>query len=86
MMAPSPAKGDHMSIRDFSLGLQARYLGREAVPKPKCFSCGQTGHMARDCPRSATFDDLDDYYDYSPCRGFADFAPDGYIDSSGNEW
>ena len=98
MMSPAPAKGDHMSVRDFTLGPQARYLGREAVPKPKCFSCGQTGHLARNCPRSLRdFDDLDlyggdrydcseDYDDLDDYGGFRDIAPDGYIDSSGNEW
>jgi len=96
--AVAPAKGEHMSVRDFSIGVQAKYLGREAVAKPRCFTCGSTGHMARACPSRSNrfyFDDgfdigyddrIDDYSPPSPCGGFADFAPDGYIDSSGNEW
>eukprot|EP00438_Fugacium_kawagutii_P019227 Skav230550 [mRNA] locus=scaffold1605:49164:50114:- [translate_table: standard] len=100
--ASVPAKGQHMSERDFSLGLNARYLGRAAVEKPRCFQCGSSGHLARSCPNRTGlrgFNDLDDLFDDFDRRtsfddydyddgphGFADFAPDGYIDSSGNEW
>eukprot|EP00438_Fugacium_kawagutii_P016516 Skav222454 [mRNA] locus=scaffold3319:66870:88806:+ [translate_table: standard] len=36
IQAAAPAKGQHMSVRDFSLGLDPRYLGREAVAqKPR---------------------------------------------------
>lgn len=79
--ASVPAKGQHMSERDFSLGLSAQYLGRAAVEKPRCFECGSTGHMARSCPlrigRLNRFDDfdLDDY----------DRFDDYDYDSSGNE-
>ena len=77
--AVAPAKGEHMSVRDFSIGVQAMYLGREAVTKPRCFTCGSTGHMARACPSRTRFDfedgiddsvlpprprfDFDDYFD-----------------------
>lgn len=98
MTAQVPAKGSHMSVRDFSLGPHAQYLGREAVAQPRCFKCGSTGHLARSCPLHDDVFDWSDriyhdfpqhYSDYSPPSPpltFRDIAPDGYIDSSGNEW
>merc|ERR1712194_282335 len=59
--AGMPANGDHMSVRDFSLGSSAQYLRRAAVPAPRCHSCGREGHIARNCP--CDHDDDDHYSD-----------------------
>lgn len=90
--AARPAKGKHMAERDFTLGSVPTVLSRSAVAPPLCFTCGQTGHLARNCTRNVSDDDYDDgphgfadFADDGP-HGFADLAPDGYIDSSGNEW
>lgn len=56
IQAAVPAKGQHMSVRDFSLGLDPQYLGREAVAK-----------KPRRMPRNTNlfgyggFDDFDDF-------------------------
>lgn len=76
--AVAPAKGEHMSVRDFSIGVQAMYLGREAVEKPRCFTCGSTGHMARACPRNAF--DFDDGFDIGYDEDIFDHFLEGFYD------
>ncbi|CAJ1358822.1 unnamed protein product [Effrenium voratum] len=61
MLAPLPAKGQHMSVRDFSLGPAAQFLGKPAVSAPRCFQCGGEGHLSRNCPSRHTDDEFDDF-------------------------
>eukprot|EP00928_Gymnodinium_smaydae_P011698 TRINITY_DN14291_c0_g2_i1.p1 TRINITY_DN14291_c0_g2~~TRINITY_DN14291_c0_g2_i1.p1 ORF type:complete len:347 (-),score=37.25 TRINITY_DN14291_c0_g2_i1:314-1258(-) len=87
---PTPAKGEHMSIRDFSLGANPQYLGRPAVEAARGFNCDREGHHSINHSFSSIFGDdsrdynsdpsLNDYDNYSDgYHGFADIVPDGYI-------
>lgn len=78
VQAAVPAKGQHMSVRDFSLGQHPQYLGREAVSQKRRIM-GGTGPMKRSRPmggsnRFGLDDDLNDICD--PFDGFFGYGSD----------
>lgn len=80
--AGRPAKGDHMSLRDFSLGSSAQFLGRAAVAAPRCYRCGREGHIAINCH----FDHDDDYDDGYDDVHWYGRGGEGDCDSDGNPY
>ena len=80
VQAAVPAKGQHMSVRDFSLGQHPQYLGREAVSQKRRVM-GGTGPMKRSRPMGGSNQfgldddlDLDDICD--PFDGFFGYGSD----------
>lgn len=92
-----PATGEHMSLRDFQVPGVPFGHGSRGVPslQQRHRMHSDSDYDPHDYDDHGVFDDdppdhhdhaSHDYHDFNEDNRWPDIAPDGYIDSSGNEW